>query len=190
MKFTLAVGIVVVLAVLAGGWILSRRSAVPNIPSAPTSDGQPSPADVTRPAPEFTRQTLTGQTVTVSQFRGQKAVIINSWAVWCPFCVQELSDFAALAREYPNDLVILAVDRGEPEGSQRAYLTSLQGQNLLESPLVFLTDPGDEVYRLLGGFGMPVSVFVNKGGEVVFVKNGPMTLDEMRARTRDMLGGA
>lgn len=137
-------------------------------------------------APDFTRTSLDGDPVSVAQFRGRSAVVVNSWAIWCPFCVDELPDFAAVSREFPA-VTILAVNRGESVADQRRYLAQVKGENLLESPLVFVSDPGDAVYQLLGGYGMPVTVFITRDGAVASVKSGPLTREEMRARMQQLL---
>ena len=39
-----------------------------------------------------------GGEVSLSEFKG-KTLVVNSWAVWCPFCKKELEDFAVLQEE-------------------------------------------------------------------------------------------
>lgn len=112
--------------------------------------------------------------VSLGAFAG-KPLVINSWAIWCPFCKQELPDFAALQGELP-DIAVIAVDRAEPVDTVRAYTDGLG----ITSGLTFLLDPGDDFYKSIGGFSMPETIFVDEGGHIVFHKRGPMTLDEMR----------
>lgn len=107
-------------------------------------------------------------------FRG-RPLVINSWAVWCPFCKQELPDFAALQGEFP-DIVVIAIDRAEPVDTVRAYTDGLG----ITNKMTFLLDPGDGFYKSIGGFSMPETIFVDEGGRIVFQKRGPMTLEEMR----------
>lgn len=115
-----------------------------------------------------------GRTVSLAQHAG-KPLVINSWAVWCPFCKQELPDFAALQGEFP-DIVVIAIDRAESVGAVRAYTDGLGISNQME----FLLDSGDDFYKSIGGFSMPETIFVDSGGHIVFHKRGPMTREEMR----------
>jgi len=66
----------------------------------------------TDPAPDFSLEDLDGNMVSLSDFRGQN-LVINSWATWCPFCVTELPDFAALQKEFGDQIVVIAINRQE-----------------------------------------------------------------------------
>ncbi|HUF68191.1 MAG TPA: peroxiredoxin family protein [Longimicrobiales bacterium] len=92
-----AVGVLVMLA-LAG--------------EAAAQDGQFGPADGTdlpatdiervavgSTAPDFTLAKFGGGTVTLSQFRGEKNVVLVFYrGYWCPYCIRQLSDHAVIAR--------------------------------------------------------------------------------------------
>ena len=72
-------------------------------------------ADVSEgePAPDFTLQTVDGESVTLSDFKG-KVVMVNFWATWCPPCKAEIPDFIALQEEYGDkgfDIVGIALDK-------------------------------------------------------------------------------
>ncbi len=65
-------------------------------------------------APDFKLQTLKGENVKLSDYRG-KRVMVNFWATWCPPCRAEMPD---MERFYQNkDVVILAVNLTQTEGN-------------------------------------------------------------------------
>lgn len=188
----------VVLAALLGGWSLTRRAAAPAETPAtvvgPAGYAQPpaSPDQELSPAPAFAFPRLQGDgslgpEVRLEDFRGQKAVLVNSWATWCPPCKQELLDFASIADEFADDIVIVAINRGESRAAQADYLRSVGGRNLFDTRVILLDDPADSSYAALGGFGMPVTAFVTKGNHVAQVKSGLLTREEMRTRIRQTL---
>lgn len=171
MKTSLIIVSVVIL-VVAGWLIISRTGEHRNM----------SPADETTPerAPDFRLQDYNGKTVSLADFSG-KPVIVNSWAAWCPFCRQELPDFAALQKEFP-DIVVIAIDRAESLTTAKRYSDELG----VTGKLVLLIDPSDSFYKAIGGFSMPETLFVDKDGNVALHKRGPMTLDEMRQKVSEL----
>jgi|SRR3989344_2474523 len=130
--------------------------------------------------PNLTLKDYEGNAVDLVGFSG-KAIIVNSWAAWCPFCRQELPDFAALQKEFP-DLAVIAVDRAESLATAKRYSDELK----VTGNLVLLLDPSDSFYKAIGGFTMPETLFVDKDGVVTFHKRGPMTLDEMRQKVSEL----
>ena len=61
-------------------------------------------------APDFSLPTPEGETITLSDLRGQ-AVLINLWATWCPPCRAEMPAIQKLYDEYKEQgLVVLAVN--------------------------------------------------------------------------------
>lgn len=133
-----------------------------------------------RVVPDLTFTDYQGRQVAISQFRG-KPLIVNAWASWCPFCVEELPDFISLQEEFQDKITVIAVNRAEVPATAKAYT---DGRGLTEK-LVFLLDPADSFYQSIGGFSMPETIFVNKEGKIVFHKRGPMSLEEMRRRIQE-----
>jgi len=123
-----------------------------------------------------------GNTASLEELRG-KPLVINSWAVWCPFCRKELADFAELQKEFGDRLVVIAVDRQEPLAKAKGFTDELG----ITNDMLFLLDSSDSFYKSIGGFSMPETIFVNGAGEIVVHKRGPMELDEMREHTNKII---
>jgi cytochrome c biogenesis protein CcmG, thiol:disulfide interchange protein DsbE len=122
-------------------------------------------------APDFTTETLDGAPVRLSTYRGQ-AVMLNFWATWCAPCrdemplIQRASDI-----DQGRGLVVLAVNFEQTDtNSMKAFLRKVDAH----FPAVF--DPGGQIASEYGvSLGLPVSVFIDRSGNVEFIQVGQMS---------------
>lgn len=164
-------GVIVLLAV-GGGIFLSSQG------NAPTKESQGTQQDAVF---QLSFTDYEGNKVSFADFSG-KPLVLNAWAVWCPFCVKELREFVELQQEFP-EIVVIAIDRAESRETAKSYTDDLG----ITKDLVFWLDPSDSFYRTIGGFSMPETLFVDKDGVVQEHKRGPMDVNEMRTRLQKIL---
>lgn len=119
---------------------------------------------------------------TLAQYRG-KPLVVNVWASWCPFCLEELKDFALVQRELGGQVVILAVNRQESLAQAKRFTDELG----VTDDLIFLLDADDAFYRKVGGFSMPETVFYDRQGNVKIHKRGPVDAQELREKLKEIL---
>ena len=132
-------------------------------------------------APEFELMDLEGNMVKLSDLRGTN-LIINFWATWCPYCVDEMPDLQKLHDKYKDDdFMVIAINVREKESKAREYLE----ENNIEIP-VLLDSEGTASYNY-GANSIPLSVAVNKNGIIVTGKLGMMTYDEMESMYKMIL---
>lgn len=170
-----AIGIIVI----GGGFFLLQKSSAPAGSETPAPDIQ---TGAQRTVPNLSFKDYSGDTISLEDFAG-KPLVVNAWAVWCPFCVKELLDFAEVQRELGDKIVIIAIDRGEPLATAKKFTD----ENGLTDDLIFLLDPDDSFYRAIGGFSMPETIFVDSEGVIKEHKRGPMDADEIRQRIQNIL---
>lgn len=118
-----------------------------------------------------------GNDATLADFAGTP-LVVNSWAIWCPFCVEELKDFAAVQQEFGSSVTIIAINRAESRERTKTFLEELGVWNAL----TFWLDPRDRFYQSIGGFSMPETIFISANGEIADHKRGFMDAKEMRQR--------
>jgi len=112
-------------------------------------------------APDFQLQTLDGNTLRLSDFRG-KAVLLNFWASWCPPCREETPWFVDFQKQYgPQGLQVvgISVDNSDPK-EVREFAREL-GVNYP----ILLGD--DQVADEYGGVeGLPTTVYIGRDGHI------------------------
>ena len=183
MKFGIIGIIIIVIAV--GGFLIfsgggSENSQNGNGSGANGGDTGQTSTDKDK-IPDFTLKDYDGNDVSLADFAG-KNIIVNSWAVWCPFCVAELPDFAALEAELGDKIAIIAIDRAESLAKTKSYTDDLG----VTDDILFLLDPKDSFYRSIGGFSMPETLFVDGEGNILLHRRGPMKLQEMIQKSNEL----
>lgn len=176
-KTTLSI-LVVTIVVVAGVWFGVQK----NTGTQENNDNAPlRSASFAGQALDIALQDYAGNTIRLGDFDGP--LVINAWAVWCPFCVKELADFATVQKEFGDQVVIIAVDRAETRDATKDFTDGLG----ITQDMVFLLDPSDSFYRAIGGFSMPETLFVKADGTIHFHKRGPMPVEEIRKRTQEII---
>ncbi|MBN8590606.1 MAG: TlpA family protein disulfide reductase [Anaerolineae bacterium] len=127
-------------------------------------------------APGFTLPTLTGDTITLSDLRGQP-VLINFWASWCPPCRAEMPLLVTAYERYASDgLVILGLNVTEQD-SLEAINTFVE-EFAVPFPIL-LDEPGHVSNDSYGLVGLPMNVFLDREGIVRRLVFGALSPDEI-----------
>ena len=67
------------------------------------------------PAPQFELETVGGQIIKLSDFKGE-FVVLNFWATWCVPCSKEMPEFQKAHQSLGgNNIKIIGVNFGEPK---------------------------------------------------------------------------
>lgn len=135
-------------------------------------------------APDFSLTDTNGNTVTLSELRGQ-AVLINLWASWCPPCRAEMPAMQRAYADYANQgFTILAVNLTDQDS--RAAALDFAAEHALTFPILF--DETGEVGQLYASSALPTSFFVDSNGIIrEIVVGGPMTEALLRSRIESLL---
>lgn len=159
----LSVGVIIAFALIIGllailGWRLVK------VNSGQVSSGK---------APDFTITSFEGETITLSELRGQ-VVIINFWASWCPPCREEAPYLEATWRKYEDQGVIfIGVDYVDTESKALAYID--------EFDITYFNGPdvGTRISHDYNMQGVPETFYVAKNGDLHGLKVGPLFPPEL-----------
>ena len=135
-------------------------------------------------APNFILKDIDGKLIKLSDFRGKKAVVINFWASWCPFCLEEMPDFEEVAQKYKDEVVILGINRGEKREIALDY-----AENKLPVKITYpiLLDNNEDVSNVYILRGMPVTYFIDKNGVITNRYFGKITLEIMEQEIEKLI---
>ncbi|MCC6301165.1 MAG: TlpA family protein disulfide reductase [Anaerolineales bacterium] len=135
-------------------------------------------------APDFSLPTTNGETIRLSDLRGQ-AVLVNLWATWCPPCRAEMPAIEKVYNEYKDEgFVVLAVNMTYQDTPRN--IAPFIAEHALTFPIL-LDETGDmaSAYQLRS---LPSSFFITREGiinEVVI--GGPMAEALLRTRVEEIL---
>ncbi len=128
-------------------------------------------------APEFSLPDFDGNEFSLSYYSGSP-VMIDFWASWCPFCVNEIPEIQRFHEEYP-ELEVIGIHRSETESVEtgRAFARDLGVTYLM------LQDEVGDVYKQYSGGRpfMPVAIFINEDGVITDRLFGPKTDAQLKA---------
>jgi peroxiredoxin len=162
---------------LAGIYLYRSRSNGSNIgPVAAPQQG--------KMAPDFVLKTTSGETVSLSDYRGQ-AVLINLWATWCPPCREEMRSIEKIYGEYKDQgFVVLAVNMTRQDNPERV-MSFVAGQGLTYPILLDETGDFENTYQMRA---LPTSFFIDGDGIInEVVLGGPMAEASLRASVEKIL---
>jgi peroxiredoxin len=135
-------------------------------------------------APDFQLQTLEGETIKLSDLRGQ-AVLVNLWATWCPPCRAEMQTLETVYQDYKDQgFTILAVNMTSQDDFDK--IKPFIEERKLTYPI--LLDDKGQVASAYQMKSLPSSFFINRDGTInEVVIGGPMAEALLRTRIEEIL---
>ncbi|PKO17213.1 MAG: hypothetical protein CVU39_05520 [Chloroflexi bacterium HGW-Chloroflexi-10] len=135
-------------------------------------------------APDFTLTTLTGETISLSDYYG-KAVVLNIWASWCKPCQSEMPAIQEMFERYEfEDVVILAVNATSKDslGNVQEFIEDYQ----LTFPVPL--DIQGNVSSIYQVNALPTTFFIDSQGLIQeIVIGGPMAEALLDTRIQNLL---
>jgi peroxiredoxin len=128
------------------------------------------------PAPDFTLRDIDGRDVRLSDYLGKQVVLLDFWATWCVPCAAELPHLQQLFESRKEQgLVVLGIDMDGPETV--AQVGSFARRYNLGFPVLL-----DEETKVVNVYNpkrvAPLSVLIDRKGQIVRVRNGYNAGDE------------
>lgn len=162
------------------GWSVVQRDGMPGGFGVNDTFGEASIEN--RPAPDFTAQTVHGETVRLSDMKG-RVVMLDFWTSWCPPCRREAPALAEVYREYQgNNVEFVGVAIWDDPEDVKEYVESFG----LTYPN--LVDARGRIGMSYGVIGIPEKFFVGPDGNLVRKFVGPIDSETLRDALDELLG--
>jgi len=123
-------------------------------------------------APDFSAETLHGDSVGLEEFPGS-VVLLNIWATWCPPCREEMPSMERLYRHFkergaPFEILAVSIDADEgekdPFGNEGGSLSAFASEHDLT--FTILHDPTGRIQRTYQTTGVPESFLIGMDGVI------------------------
>jgi len=174
----IAIPIIIIIAVWA---VYSFTQPTPSSTTLPVTYSSNASLSQSGGAPDFTlpivsSSGLTGQTATLSSFRG-KVVLLEFMEPWCPHCQRMASVLDSLYSQYGSSNVVFISVAGPWQGA-----TSDDAANFIRnygSNWVYLYDSSGTVFSNYGVQSTPTFFVIGKNGSILTTFTGEQTSDTL-----------
>lgn len=134
-----------------------------------------------------------GKKHNIEEYKG-KVVVINFWATWCGYCVQEMPEFEKVYKEFGSnkkDVIILGVAGPKSKENQNnvdvekdKVISFLKKKNIIYPSLMDETGKSFDDYKVRA---LPMTYVINKEGYLEGFVSGAITADQLRKAVNDTL---
>ena len=126
-----------------------------------------------------------GSQTTLTQIADNRVFVMNFWATWCPYCIQEMPDFQEIYRDYGDRVSFAFIDcvdgKRETVEDGRTWLA----KNNLSLPAYY--DTTQDAASKFGASALPTTVVVDEKGLVQVYAAGRIDPDKMRSLLDELL---
>ena len=123
-------------------------------------------------APDFVVYDGAGNPVSLSDFEG-KPVIINFWATWCGYCVQEMPAFEKAYAEYGDEVVFMMINVTDGMSETKEDAMSFIVKNGYTFPVYY--DTALQATYAYGAYSLPATGFITPSGVFAGGQMGAMS---------------
>jgi cytochrome c biogenesis protein CcmG/thiol:disulfide interchange protein DsbE len=135
------------------------------------------------PAADFPLLADPSTTVSTTDWLGTPTVV-NFWATWCGFCLDEMPDLQAAHVALGDAVRFVGIDRQDPRDDALAFVRDT-GVTYLQ-----VTSADGAYFPRVRARGMPTTLFVDADGQVRFRHTGPLDEAQVLELVSEHLGVA
>ncbi len=121
-------------------------------------------------APDFAIPDLSGKTVRLSSFAGEKVVLLNFWGLRCGACLEEMPFLEEMHKKFQGkEVVFLGVDT---DGVDAQMVIDTMKEVGVVASYVILTDADFKVTDTYTNFLVPLTIVIDRKGIIQYIHTG------------------
>ena len=115
----------------------------------------------------FSLEDIDGEEFNLEDVIGEKPVVLNFWASWCPPCIYEMPELTKLKKQFADrPFEILALNVGEKKYRVRKFV------KLINFDLPVLLDTPKDIFNAWGIKTLPTSFLIDAEGNIRYRVRG------------------
>jgi cytochrome c biogenesis protein CcmG/thiol:disulfide interchange protein DsbE len=124
-------------------------------------------ADSSKIAPDFTLKDLSGNSVSLQQYRG-KVVLLDFWATWCQPCRYSIPELVEIQDKYRDKgLVVIGISVDNPREVNNKYISAFKEKYKVNYTIVRTDTKTTATYFGKKNFPIPTIFLINREGMIV-----------------------
>ena len=130
--------------------------------------------------------TESGEATNLAAIANGKPLVINLWATWCPYCVQELPEFLNMTQEYADRVSFAFIDLTDGNRETQDKVRAFLAENGLEGlPVYYDMEMGSIVP--FEAYSIPTTIVFDANGNIVARIVGMINPDPVRALLQSLI---
>ena len=179
--YNLIVTVLVLIIVVGGGMLLYWHLNYDVIIEVPLE----TPGANEKLAPDFTVQDSSDGVWSLSDFRGEKPVVLNFWSSTCPPCMAEMPLFQSAWEEYGDQVEFMIVNLTDGYNDTFEAAMKVVTENEYMFPVYFdVASEGAVAYSIRS---IPMTFFIDVRGVIVSEHLGMLTEQTLEAGIQSIL---
>ena len=126
-----------------------------------------------------------GDATPLTKMGDGKPLVINFWATWCPYCIDEMGDFQSMYDDYGDRVSFAFIDA--TDGTRETIEEAKAWVDEHAYTMPFYYDINREAVSSFGISAFPTTVVVSAEGEILTISAGRIDADLMRSALDSLL---
>jgi thiol-disulfide isomerase/thioredoxin len=124
-------------------------------------------------------ETNDGTATDLAAIADGKPLVVNFWATWCSYCMDEMPEFQRIVAEYGDRVSFAFIDQTDGKRETVEGVRAFVDENGMQDLPIYY-DPVDDSMNVFGVASIPVTIVFDSEGRIVEYRDGVIDAGQMR----------